>query len=304
MAQQPSSRSAFVISGPAPSPRLVADLKRLGCQRPVHIPEVDMRSASAAGLLEARLISPSGYASITTGRSAHYELPSTAAVGCFLSHMEAMRQVIAAGSSSATMSLVLEEDCVLDVSAVQALLERLEASSSAPPSVIGEHVILVGGRALQGCKEPGCLEESARLSTAARLPSGSDFVLKPVLPGSIVVQAHCCLYSPLGAKRMLSLLESMGPISVQVDYAMCAASALSQSRGAAAPLLWWSEYGARQRRHASSIQVDCFVCHLSGAAPVIGAVSLLLVVFVVGVCVGVWRRRGGGVCGPRELPRG
>lgn len=267
-------RAAFVISGGGALkeeewPRhLVSDLGSLGFSVE-HIPEVDLRSTSPKDLLRSGTVSYAGYFALVHGRSAHYELPSAGAVGCYLSHLEAVKRV--ARLPLGTVALVLEGDCALDTAEVDALIRSQEASSP----VSTARVIIVGGRSLMGESEP-----SPRRDPATGLT--------PISPGALVVLAHCCLYTVPGARAVLELLEDKR-ISVQFDAALCAASAAAAP--SSPPLLWWTSSGARQRFHISSVQDVCLRCNLRGALPVGCAGCLLLLFFVVGVAIGAHIKR-------------
>lgn len=247
--------------------RLVSDLDSLGFSVE-RIPEVDLRSASPEDLLRRGTVSYAGYFALVHGRSAHYELPSAGAVGCYLSHLEAVKRV--ARLPLGAVALVLEGDCVLDTAEIDALIKSQEASSP----ISTARVILVGGRSLIGVNGPS--------------PRGSAAGLTPVSPGALVALAHCCLYTVPGARAVLELLGAER-ISVQFDAALCAASAAMGP--SSSPLLWWTYGGARQRLHISSVQDICLRCNLRGALPVGCAGCLLLLFFVVGVAIGAHIKR-------------
>lgn len=268
-------RAAFVISGGGAlkeeewRQHLVSDLDSLGFSVE-HIPEVDLRSASPGDLLRSGTVSYAGYFALVHGRSAHYELPSAGAVGCYLSHLEAVKRV--ARLPLGTAALVLEGDCALDTAEVDALIRSQEASSP----VSTARVIFIGGRSLIGASGP---------SPRRDLATGG---LAPVSPGALVALAHCCLYTVPGARAVLELLGAER-ISVQFDAALCAANAAAAP--SSPPLLWWTSRGAHQRFHISSVQDVCLRCNLRGALPVGSAGCLLLLFFVVGVAIGAHIKR-------------
>jgi len=275
-------RHAFVITKPGTvSPDLARDIRELGCVEPV-VGEVDLRGATAIELLKTETISQGAYLSLTQGRSSDYEFPSAAGVGCYLSHLAFCRQISLLPRRH--LALVLEADCKIDVPTMRAALESMERGQTL--SSEDPHVVLFGALPLMGCTR-GASELCGAHASASRPVPGTDTVFKAVLPGAVVVLAHCCILTTSGASFILGALEGR-PAEVQWDSALSVLSAIPT--GASRGLLWWCPKGASQKMHMSSIQDVCIPCMMKGAGPFVLCVGVLLIALLVGVLIGYLRR--------------
>lgn len=271
-------RHGFVISQPENvEPKLLDCLRDLGCAEP-NISEVNMRNMSAEELLSAGTISPAAYLSITHGRSTHYELPSTAGVGCYLSHLSVCRKIAALPQDD--LGIIVEGDCILDVKTVELILKSIESGITL--SIHDPHVIFVGSSSIQGCNPYVHKLCNKHITDSHRVIPNSNIKLRATLPGAMTLLTHCNVYTPSGARFVLKHLDNK-PASLQWDSALSAISALST--GAEPVLLWWTTNGAYQRTHISSIQDVCLTCRMQGATPVIFLVGVVIFALLLGVII-------------------
>lgn len=275
-------RRGFVISQPDNVRKDLLDkLEALGCSEP-DIGEVDMRDKSHHDLFLTGTISHSAYLALAHGRSSHYELPSTAGVGCFLSHLSVCRKISTLPPNA--LAIVAEGDCKIDVQTVESILRSIESGTTL--SIHNPHVIFVGSKPIQGCTPNIHKMCSSRIQDFTLRVPDSDIELKATLPGAVIILAHCIIYTTSGAKFVLQCLDKQ-PVALQWDSALSVVSALPT--GANHPLLWWTSGGASQRLHFSSIQDMCLTCSMHGIGPIIAVVSVILFALLLGVLIGYFR---------------
>ena len=234
-------------------------------------PEQNLRGSRPIDLFRDGTVSAGGFLSLLYGRCNDFMLPSGGAVGCYLSHVKACELVARHGQHD--VCLVVEEDCVLDLSLMKSALAAWEAML---PDPIPE-VIFFGGKPLRS-RSP--IDAHATPNDSLLMLGEAELV--PALPGSLISRTHCVLYSPAGAKKVAAALSGKC-IEVQVDSMF---SALVSRSGTDALRLWWCAEGASQKLHVSSVQDVCVPCLLRGAGLVVAGVLVIIVAFLVGALLG------------------
>lgn len=281
-------RHAFIISRSGSSVRseLLNDLEALGCFDP-HVSEVDLRDKSASDLFMSGIISQGAYLAMMHGRSSDYEIPSSACVGCYLSHLAMCRRI--ALLPQGHLALVVEADCKLDVPLMNYSIESIENETTLSKN--NPHLVIFGGIPVQGCT-PGVSDLCGAPNNFTDLPiPGADTVLKPVLAGSIINKTHCCLYTISGAAFILDMFDDgRRPVDVQFDYALSMLAVRSPAKQIIGKeddlsFLWWCPKGSWQSLHLSSIQRMCLTCRMKGAGAVVVFVGIIFFVFLLGVII-------------------
>lgn len=284
-------RHAFIISQSGSSVRseLLNDLEALGCFDP-YVGEVDLRGKSASDLFMSGIISQGAYLAMMHGTSSDYEIPSSAGVGCYLSHLAMCRRI--ALLPQGHLALVVEADCKLDVPLMNSSIESIENETTLSKN--NPHLVLFGGIPVQGCTL-GVSDLCGAPKNYTDLPiPGADTELKPVLAGTIINKTHCCLYTISGAAFILDMFDGR-PVDVQLDYALSTLAVRSPAKQITGKgdlsFLWWCPKGSWQFLHLSSIQSTCLTCRLKGAGAVVVFVGIIFFVFLLGVIIASRRHR-------------
>lgn len=253
---------SFVITlTPTVSPHILEALKKIGIHNCTPLPAVDLRRASPHQLRQAGIISPLAHLALVQGRCNDHMLSSTAAVGCYISHLMAAQKV--AGLSPDSWALVLEEDCKLNAEEIQSALLAMDRENDDFFDLIG-----IGVKRMRECS-PNPSIPCAPLDAEEKRIYGDLEMTK--VEGTVMEGTHCLLYTVEGAKKMVRLLGS-SPIEMQIDSALSCLTTGGQEDFR----LWRTRKGASQRLfRASTIQDLCVSCRLRG-----NGYSLLGVFFV------------------------
>jgi hypothetical protein len=203
-------------------------------------PAVDLRAADPQRLYDEGLITVGALLSITQGRRAHHEIPSTGAVGYWQSQLAILRRW------RGRWLMICDEDVLFlpgHLAAVRALQEAHGRSCGA-----GFDFASFGVGRLEGRDDAPADTSLTGLPPGWRAPSVNHY-------GS-----HCVLWSPEGTRRVLALLG--GRQDIQFDLFIYAMHAMGYLDGAVQEERVST---AVQLRHASTIQGDCALCHVPPA---------------------------------------